>query len=183
VSIFDNISARDGITIAVAVFGAILSTFTFVQGYIKGRRRVRIDISEIVGHKTLANVLRKAVVVRVINFGSRPVTARMPMLEWSNGERIVGGNLDKDQIYFDRTGFPVQLNDGESAGVYVDLRNLARLVHSKGHSGKVTLRPLFFDQTQKKYLGRKWVFDSDDEYKDNYYYESEEGRRESQRRW
>ena len=142
----------------VAVYGALLSTWSAVSAQLEKRRHVTIKISY--GFPTFGPELGPAsIIVTALNKGHTPVTLSNAGIRWPDGRTTVcfedSGN----------TKFPQELEGGKSCFVLIEIQLLARQLKIAGFSGTVTLNGFFRDALDKTYTG-KFDFDVEESLKE-----------------
>lgn len=143
------------ITIAVALYGAGLSTYNALAARAQKRRIVKVKLSN--GMLTLASGLSDLMIfIEASNPGHRAVTINIPGILLPNKQTVVfpepTGNVS----------FPHILEEGQSCMIWTDARMLAKELAGHDLTGKVKLRGFCYDAIGTQYLSDKWVFDVDE---------------------
>jgi hypothetical protein len=138
----------------VAVYGAMLSTYTALLNWRDKTRRVAVRLSlgfGVYGNQTGPTVL----LVTASNPGSRTVT----LTSWAL--RLP----DKRQLWppmpQSHVDFPHDLLEGKSCTVWVPAREVAEGLKGEGFSGRIKLAGLFRDAVGNVYTSKPIKFDID----------------------
>jgi hypothetical protein len=139
------------ITLAVALYGAGLSTYNLRQALKKDRRVVivRLD-AEIFGY---GDSSRTVIKITVTNAGHRPVVASLPILILPNRRHVTLMSAGGSQ------NFPARLDDGESEYVRINLGELGSLLSAKGYHGPVKIFPQCSVETGERFSGKRLKLD------------------------
>jgi hypothetical protein len=142
------LSVKDGTTLGIAIYGALLSTFVLIQSWQRERRRIRV--------MALPDIfaVRRWVFQYITNFGKRPVVVNSPSVRLPNGKFVIFGDADGLR------DFPKRLDDGEKVAIRLTNQKIAKGVRTAGYAGKVRVRPSCTDTIGTRYFGRKWVVDA-----------------------
>lgn len=135
----NDFATKDYITLGLAAWGALLSTFVVLRQLLQARRRIQVQIVNHLNLEEPPDGLREHWRVRVVNVGSRPLEITRVGLIVKNADHGTGryepsprgfGGTPPDQVP------PFLLNDGESAmllfrleddGPYCDVRGAMAL--------------------------------------------------------
>lgn len=145
------IELKDIVTLIVAVYGAFLSTFNFLQSMRKERRQVSIDLtsSYYLGEDRMGEPIG---LIRIVNHGQRPIVVTSPTIHLDDGAWVKF--LDFEAL------FPKKLEDGESISLPVFYEHFEAALTSMGGVDNIkTLQPSCTLSTGKTYRGKKWRFD------------------------
>jgi hypothetical protein len=149
---------KEIITLAIALWGAILGTYgallaTFTFFTQRRDKRPRLRVTRRTGFFVGVGTSDETqFVINAANIGQVPVTIASFGLRLPKG----GGQLI-DPIAF--TNLPKELSPGQSVSFYVPRNNLLRGLLAHGHHGKVKLTPQVEDQLGNVYRGRAETFD------------------------
>jgi hypothetical protein len=144
---------RDFLTLGVAAYGAVLSTYNLVQGLRRERRQVRITQTFAYYTYADAGLGPPMVALEIVNHGQRPVVVNAPRMRMPDGRHLAllgAEGLDE---------FPKNLKDGESKSVRIYCQMVAESLKEGGYRGTVRLRPICTDSTGKTFYGKTWRFD------------------------
>ena len=142
---------KDILLAALAVYGAVLSTFNWRQAAKRERRTLLVKISTVMAdyHGRLGpRVLR----VEAINVGARPVTATVLALELPGKKRMFSFGGDGLPGVPDTT-LPAVLSDGMSAHIHLAYADIARALLREGHSSNIKVRPVAEDSAGGLHYG------------------------------
>jgi hypothetical protein len=144
---------KDVITLIIAAYGAVLSSFNLWQALTKDRRRILLKQST--GFYTYAGggMGPAMATFEVINQGYRPVVVEAPIITLPSGKHMV--LLTADGI----RDFPKRLEDGDSVSLRVPFSDIAAALKKEGYSRTVTLYPICKDSTGNIFKGKIWRFD------------------------
>jgi hypothetical protein len=151
-----GMSAKDLVTLALATYGALLSTFVFYQSWRKDKRRVRIVARPTFLQYDDGSFSSRLTEIEVVNLGNRPVVVNAPSFKLPNAKYMNFGDADGLR------DFPKRLEDGEKASIRLTNQKIAKAVKSVEFSGKIHVRPTRTDTAGKRYLGAKWEIDTND---------------------
>lgn len=146
---------KDIITLAIAAYGALLSSFNFWQGIRKDGRRIQLRQSISFYTYSGGNIGPAMATLDIVNHGHRPVIIDAPTMRLPNGMQLIFAEPD----HF--AEFPKRLDDGELVSVRIPFADIAQALKSQGFSGTVTLWPTCKDSTGMTFRARKWRFDVD----------------------
>jgi hypothetical protein len=154
----DFANFREGCRVlsAVALYGAILSTFNYVQAARKDRRDVFVQATTAIPTygNTLGNCLAK---VEAINAGHRAVTVSNLAFELPGGKRLFP--MGSGVLGMDDTRMPAGLSDGEAAHSYVSYGDIEDALLGHGRIEKARLTPICTDSLGTVHRGKPWEID------------------------
>jgi hypothetical protein len=156
-SFMDSIAAlsvKDGITLAIAMYGAFLSTFVLFQSWQKDRRRIRVRAHPTFLQYADGSFSTQLTEIVITNFGKRAVVVNSPCVRLPNGKFVTFGDADGLR------DFPKRLDDGEKAAIRLTNQKIAKGLKIAGYAGKVRVRPSCTDTIGTRYLGPKWTVDA-----------------------
>lgn len=136
------------ITALVALYGAILSTITFLATRKEKRRQLRLNMS-MGWHPYPQKLSEPMLLIDVANPGYRSVTISFPYIRLPN-EKILFFPPLKASV-----PFPHELKEGKSCMVWTEEAEIKRVLLEQGYSGAIKLRAEVADQTGKKYRAKK----------------------------
>jgi hypothetical protein len=154
------VAAKDIITLLIALYGAGLSTFVFVHGMRREKRR--ISIKQTTSFFTFPNgdLGPPMVNLEVVNEGHRQVTVSAPVLRLPSGKQLA----IITQAAIGSSKFPARLEDGDTATLRVEYQVITRTLQHVGIRGKIKLIPVCSDTTGKDYEGDEWEFDVEEDW-------------------
>jgi hypothetical protein len=143
---------------AIAVYGALLSTFNWREALKKDHRQISVNASTAMPTYHNGHVGVPFAKIEAINTGHRVVIVKTLTFELSTGARMfpttLGGfpGLDDTQL-------PATLSDGQSAFMMVSYADIGGALISNGKSEKVKLTPVCVDSADTVYRGEPWEVD------------------------
>ena len=142
------------ITALVALYGAVLSTYTLVCSRRDKQRQVKVELST--GFLATGPDLSAAMLfIGVSNPGHITVTLNIPGIQLPNRETLVFPDPLSDVL------FPHELPPGNKCTVWTPLADLAERLKEKGFSGKVKLVGFCTDAVGTTYKGKRWKLNVD----------------------
>lgn len=148
---------RDVVLLAIALFGAGLSLFNYIDARRRDRRSVKVTMSTAIPAFDDGILGATFVRVSVTNTGVRPVNIVSLGLQLRNGSRL--GSLATDQMPgINDSRFPITLVDGEQASIFMMYKDIGRAVSGRGIA-KVEVIPVAEDSTGKLFQGKSWKID------------------------
>lgn len=135
------------ITLMIALYGALLSTFVFVAERLDQRPRVRVsaNLGFMVG---LSGSEGNLLFLEAVNVGRVEVTLSSWSFLLPDSRKLIF------PMFPQRVSFPFELAPGKSCTVYVPLKLISEGLVSEGLAKGTHLIPQFMDQTGKVYLGK-----------------------------
>jgi len=143
-------------TLLIAVYGAILSTYSVLSRRQEQKRKLKVLLE----YGVTLNPLSQArpplmLILSALNTGKKTVTLTMMGLILPT----------KDKKYFDflrpnsYVCFPHDLLEGKSCSVYIEPKELADGLKQEGYSGKISLKGYYKDALGGKYESKSVIFD------------------------
>lgn len=140
------------VTALVALYGAVLSTYTFIVNRRDKQRQIRVRLSN--GLLTYAAETSPAMLfLEAMNPGNRTVVLNSAGIELPGGKTAVFPNSESDVSY------PHPLEEGQKCTVWTPMKEFAQTLQSNGFSGKISLTAFFRDQVGNKYRSNALNFD------------------------
>ncbi len=141
------------ITAIVAVYGAALSTFSFVSQRIEKRRVVVVNLA--IGQLTQGQkVIQQALFMSAANPGTPTVTLTALSLLLPNKRSLVFQHVQSD------VRFPYELLAGQKCTVWFSLKEVSSALNDEGYQGKVKLIAVFHDALGTAFSSKQLVFDA-----------------------
>jgi hypothetical protein len=143
------------LTTIVAVYGAVLATYTLIAQLRENRSKVNVKIST--GFLAFAEDTSDAMVfLSASNPGQKEVT----LSSWG----FVLPNKKQLFVPYPQSNvtFPYDLLPSKSCQIWIEAREIARALKSEGFSGKVKLVGFYRDQLDRTYRSKPYKFDVDD---------------------
>lgn len=151
------IELKDIVALAIASYGALLSTFNFVQIIRKEQRRLVVTIRENFISSSDGKPGRTiSISIVVVNQSQRPIVVNEPQFRLPNGRFVVPSH-----VYGADADFPKRLEDGETTLAAIRNADLSASLRRHRYSGKVKIRPVCVDTTGREHRGKKLLFDID----------------------
>ncbi len=141
------------LNILLGVYGLGLTTYTVIRSNKEKRRRLNITFS--CGFPAHGPDLGPYVLfITVSNPGDRKVTINVPHIELPDGKLIV------TPYPLSNVTFPYELEEGKNCLIWVEMKELKRILTKREYTGTVKLRAKVSDGTGKVYKSKKkWDFD------------------------
>jgi hypothetical protein len=149
---------RDIVLFALAIYGAMLSTFNWLQASRKDRRSITLNMTTAIPTYDNGEMGDCFAKIEAVNTGHRVVTISMLTFELERGRRAF--TMDRNTFPgIPDTRLPASLSDGGSAYVFFSYRQIAEtlLRDGKRHQSKIT--PVCQDTVGNTYRGEPWTFD------------------------
>jgi hypothetical protein len=147
-----SLDLKDAITVGIAAYGAILSTYNLAQGVRRERRRLTVKMST--GMYTYGPELGPAMLcIEVVNAGHRPLLVNPPSLRLPDKRTLA--LMGADGI----ADFPKELGDGAAGVIRSRYRDIAAALSSAGYRTQVELTPICSISTGQTFAGRPWTVD------------------------
>jgi len=141
------------ITAVIAIYGAALSTFSFVSQRIEKRRIVVVNLS--IGQLTQGQkVIQQALFMSATNPGALAVTLTASSLLLPNKRSLVFQHVQSD------VRFPYELPAGNKCTVWFSLKEVSSALNDEGYQGKVKLIGVFHDALGTAFSSKQMVFDA-----------------------
>src|SRR5208283_4028744 len=146
---------KDVGTFLLALNGAALSTFNWLQAVKKDRRQVSVSISTLVPTYSNGSLGEPYAQIKVVNKGHRQVTIESITLELPNNQRLHNFS-SSDIIENQSTSLPVSLADGQVATKIFSYEGIAIAIGRYGNLSPVILKPVCVDSVGGAYYGDPW---------------------------
>ncbi|MEW6226591.1 MAG: hypothetical protein AB1700_00635 [Bacillota bacterium] len=143
------------ITAIVAVYGAVLATYTLVVQLRENRFRVNVKISMGFLVSPLGGTSDTMLFLSASNAGQKVVTLSSQGFLLPNKNQLV--------IPYPQSNvtFPYELLPGKSCQTWIEAREIARALKLEGIYGEVKLVGFYRDQVDKTYRSKPYKFDVD----------------------
>lgn len=152
----NNINWTQIIVAIVAVYGAILSTITFLYNQKEKIRNLNVVFSNgsIINSSDLGDIM---LFITVLNSGSKSAIINVPRIILPDRKTIVFPNPQSN------IRFPYKLEEGSKCMIWTDMKGLAKQLCANGYKGKIKLMADVEDGTEKKYVTKKaWRLNIDE---------------------
>jgi len=153
-------AAKDLALLALALYGAILSTINWRQA----ARREAAQIKLVIGMMRPAAGSQPGppyARVEAINVGRRTVMIEILTLELPSGARMFTP-YNTGVAGIESTRLPASLDDGETARYFVSCEEIGRALRSHGLGRGTKLTPVCVDTAGRVYKGKPWEVDPDE---------------------
>jgi len=147
-----DLNWREVVTAIVAVYGAVLSTISWLAGRREKRRQVTVRLAfgvPLYGH----GPGDQQVLIDASNAGHRPVN--LVAVGFRLPDKRVIPLIQPSAI----PPLPLDLTEGKNCIVMVDPHVLSRTLREAGFPRKVKLVGFFRDAVDQTYTSKKWLFD------------------------
>ncbi len=151
----------DVVTALVAVYGAILATYTAVARWREKRARINVKISLGVISQELAGSSETLVILSASNPGSKAITLSSWGLTLPNRNHLAFPNPLGSDVQF-----PHELAPETSCRVWVEAKEIARAMKTEGYSDKAKVVGFYRDQVGRTYKSKPFEFGVEDWPKD-----------------
>ena len=142
------------ITALVALYGAVLSTYTLISSRRDKRRRVKVELST--GFLATGPDLSTAMLfIKVSSTGHISVTLQRPGIQLPNKRTWFPSSQPGEP------SFPHELRPGQTCTVWFPLAVFANQLKKEGFFGKVKLVGFCRDAMRTVYKGKRWEFNVD----------------------
>jgi hypothetical protein len=149
-----DLLTRENITLAIALWGAVLATYKVISDYRKNVRNIKVEVSYgfvSMGNRVGPNILN----IQAINTGYRDVTLNSVGLILNNkGQLIIMDPQGNVQL-------PHTLEGGKSCIIYKEQSNLSQQLKKNGLSGEVTIKGFYTSATGKVYKSKSIKFNTE----------------------
>ncbi len=142
------------ITLLVALYGAILSTYTIINERKEHKREIKVTLS--FGLIEQGEVSPPMVILSALNTGSKTVTLSSKGLILPNKKILFFVRQD------DCFPFPYDLVEGKDVMVWREAKELANKLKQEGLLGKIKLKGFFRDAIGNRYVSKAVKFDIED---------------------
>jgi hypothetical protein len=155
-----HLTAKDAVLLALALYGAILSTINWRHWAKAAATQIKVVIGTLMppGGSQMAPRFAR---VEAINVGRRTVTIDILTLELPSGARLF--TPYKSGIAgLESTRLPASLDDGESARYLVSFEDIGRALRSHGLGRGTKVIPVCVDAAGRVTRGKPWEVDPDE---------------------
>lgn len=150
------------VAVLVAVYGAVLSTYSLILRRREKARRVAVSLSMgFVGSG--GQRVPMMVLLQAANPGDRAVTLQVPTLRLPSGDSLFPPVTNSD------VRFPCELQEGKSCTCWFEAQEVALRVARHGHTGKVKFVGIVRDAVGGSYTSKplrfnvdRWLQDSEE---------------------
>lgn len=142
------------VTAAVALYGAVLSTYTILANRKDKRRQIKVKLSN--GLLTSGPELSPAMLlIEASNPGDRSVILNSAGITLPDGKTVVFPIPESNVV------FPHTLEEGKSCLVWTPMKEFASTLRNEGYKGTVKIVAFYRDQLGKEHRSNKFGFDID----------------------
>ena len=157
----DIITIGEIIVAIVAVYGAIISTITFISRRKEKQRRLEVKLSNgfIMYNYGPGEFM---LFIEVLNPGFMDVVINVPSLILPDGKTIVFPNPQSN------VNFPFKLQEGMNCKTWTEMKDLAKNLKENGYSGNIKIYAKVEDGAGNIHKSKKpWQLDIDNWSSDN----------------
>ena len=147
----------DVVTALVAVYGAILATYTAVARWREKRVRIHVEVSLGFTVDQLAGSSEPMVFLSASNPGSKAITLSPWGLALPNRKLLSFHNPLGSDVQF-----PHELAPETSCRAWVEAKEIARAMKTEGYSDKTKVVGFYRDQVGRTYKSKPFEFDVED---------------------
>lgn len=143
------------ITVVVALYGAILSTYIYITQRNDKRRKIKVKLTAgLMNPPTPSQEFM--LFLEVINIGNRKVTINSTGLRLPEGQTVISlvGNT--------HVTLPFELEEGKNCHFWFEIKDLAGSLSNSGKSGKIKLKGYANDGADNTFYSKPYEFDIDD---------------------
>ena len=144
------------VTAMVAVYGAILSSYTFIQQMKKDRPGLKVKVKWGMLTYQNGNVSDPMIFVNALNQGHTSLTLSGQGLELPNKETMVMP-IPKGNVRF-----PHELDPGKSCQIWFEVKEVAELMKSKGYLGYTQVVGFYTDEVDRQFKSKPFKFNIDE---------------------
>ena len=150
--------AKEMVLFALAIYGAVLSTWNLISAIRKDRRAIRVTAGSKILVDGYGNSGNTWAHIEATNLGQRPVTVTMIAFEIDGGGRLF--NM-RGATYpgLDNSALPITLADGQTARLHQSYADIGLALMSSGFSGKSRITPICEDSVGGIHRGKAWDVD------------------------
>jgi len=152
--------AKDLVLLALALYGAVLSTVNWRNAARKDARQIRVVTGTV--RPTCGSRPGPAYAkIEAINVGHRTVIVDILTLELPSGARMFTPD-GTGIVELESTRLPATLDDGQTAQYIVSYEEIGRALRSHGLGRGTRLTPVCVDRAGHLYKGKPWEVDPDE---------------------
>jgi hypothetical protein len=150
-----NIGLDVIITLLIAIYGALLSTYSVWTARQEHKREIKVELSYGFMRNPLSGVSPPMLLLSASNTGTKTVTLT------SMG--LILPRKDKKYLIFaqpeSNVSFPCDLLEGKNCNVWVTTKELAEDLKREGYSGRISLKGYYRDAIGGYYESKSFKFD------------------------
>jgi hypothetical protein len=141
------------LTALVALYGAVVATFTAITQYRNSRPRLKVELKEgwIIGDPNVGD--DKCLTVSTKNFGQKKVTLNILSFKSSNGKAWI--------VPAPGVTFPYELEPECCCVMYMKAKSAAQALGEGDCAGKIILTATVADAIGREYRSNAFEFDAD----------------------
>jgi hypothetical protein len=153
-------STKDIILFALAIYGALLSTWNLIQAIRKEARSIRVTAGSKIPVFTNGEMGKTWVHLEATNIGQRPVTVTTLAFELGAGRRLFNmQHSGQNPPGLEDTALPITLADGQTARLHYAYSDIAQALLSEGQTASCKLTPICEDSAGGIHRGEAWNVD------------------------
>ena len=151
---------KDVVLFVLAIWGAGLSTYSFLVAKRKEKRSIQVKVSTVM--LTYGSELGPPIAkLEAINIGQRVVTVSTLTFETPTKGRMFPLAENRYPGMSD-TKLPVSLNDGQSAQMHISYHEIGEALVGNGKTGRIRIVPVCVDSTGGEHRGEPWDIDTNE---------------------
>lgn len=140
-----EITLLQALTLVLAIYGAVLSTYTVWRARRRDRPALKVSMSHAYGVGALAG--GTWLTLTVVNVGHRPVTVCNPGFQLPDGARLISPEEEA------RLGLPDRLAEGASFALRIPHADVRRAMMERGLR-EAMVRPVCSDAAGTDFIGK-----------------------------
>ncbi len=137
------------ITIAIAIYGALLSTYTAIDRL--KENKVKIESELRLGFILPSN--KQLVFLSAGNHGRKPVSMSIGLFTTPDGSSFIAEGIGENPK------MPCEISPGQKCEVWLEANLVADFLAGQGSNGRVKLGGMFNDQLGRSYKAKPLEFD------------------------
>lgn len=149
--------AKDIALGVIAFYGAILSTFNWLQSRKRDKRVIRVTLDSIF-LDSYVSTDSPYIKLTATNAGQRVVSVTTLRLELPDRANVFPA-MAVGHPMLRATSLPAALSDGQSAQTFISYRNLAETLIASGRRSTIKITPVCEDSLGNAYRGKPWDID------------------------
>jgi len=149
-----NIGLDVVITLIIAIYGALLSTYSIWNARQEHKREIKVELSYGFMRNPLSGVSPPMLFLSALNTGTKTVTL--------SSMGLILPRKDKKYLIFvqpeSSVSFPYDLPEGKSCSVWITTKELAEDLKREGYSGRISLKGYYRDAIGGYYKSKSVKF-------------------------
>lgn len=150
-----NIGLDVVITLLIAIYGALLSTYSIWTRRQEHKREVKVELSYGITRSPLLEVSPLMLILSALNTGTKMVTLTSMGLILPRKDKKYLTILQPES----NVTFPYELLEGKNCSVWIGIEKLAKDLKHEVYSGKIDLKGYYKDAIGNEYRSKSVKFD------------------------